>query len=78
MGKPGLLYPAQALEQRMLDQVKNERGPDMNQAVHRIIYQLHFVHITKIGKISARRASFDTFSALPITTKQAIAIFTMC
>jgi len=59
--KPGLLDPPQALEQRMLYQVKNEWGPDMDQAVDRIIYELHFVHTAKIGKISAHRVSLDTF-----------------
>ena len=61
MGKPGLLDTPQPLEQRMLYQVKNEWGPDMDQAVDRIIYELHFVHSAKIGKISARRVSLDTF-----------------
>ena len=61
VGEPGLLDTPETLEQRMLYQVKNEWGPDMDQAVYRIIYELHFVHTAKIGKISARRASLDTF-----------------
>ena len=60
--KPGLLDPPETLEQRMLDQVKKERCPDMNQPVYRIIYELHFVHITKIGKITAGWASFGRFT----------------
>jgi len=55
----GLLDPAEPLKQRMLNNVKNERCPDMNQPVNRIIYELHFVHIAKIGKISPVRASLD-------------------
>jgi len=57
----GLLDPAEPLKQRMLNNVKNERCPDMNQPVNRIIYELHFVHIAKIGKISAVRVSLDRF-----------------
>jgi len=61
MCEPGLFDAPQPLKQRMLNQVKNEWGPDMDQAVYRIIYELHFVHPAKIGKISARRVSLDTF-----------------
>jgi hypothetical protein len=35
----------------MLDKIKNQRGPDMNQTINRIIYELSFVHRAKIGKI---------------------------
>jgi len=69
VGQAGLFDTPEALKQRMLDQVKDEWCPDMDQPVHRIIYELHFVHIAKIGKISAARVSLDTFRARLIPIK---------
>ena len=62
VGQACLFYPAQPLEQRMLDEVKEEWGADVNQPVYRIVYELHFIHITKIGKITAGWASFGRFT----------------
>ena len=62
MGESGLFNTTQPLEQGMLDQVEKERGADVNQPVYRIVYELHFIHLAKIGKITAGWVSFGRFT----------------
>jgi hypothetical protein len=61
MRQAGLLDAPQPLEERVGDEVEDQRCPDRDESVDRIIDELHFIHPANIGKISPVRESFDSF-----------------